>query len=231
MANPNKKVEPCDANVEEFNLNVHLNNLYVDDNTNNSLRSSVNDCNYYDIDNIKSLMNEDQHIENKTYKTLHVNIQSLSARFESQKCILAHMQESNLDLDCILLCETFLHENNSHLFHLPGYHFICKNRKDKTRGGVGMYIKENIQFNISEDLSVFIEGEFESIFIDTINESFTTIVGEIYRIPNTSTATYLDIYETILCKLMNNDNVIIGTGQNIDCMHIDTYPPSAEFFM
>ena len=98
MANPNKKVEPCDANVEEFNLNVHLNNFYDDDNTNNSLRSLVNYCNYYDIDNIKSLINEDQHIENKTYKTLHVNIQSLSAKFESLKCILAHMQESNLDL-------------------------------------------------------------------------------------------------------------------------------------
>ena len=91
-----------------------------------------------------------------------------------------------------------------------------------------MYIKENIQFNIREDLSIFIEGEFESIFIETFNESFTTIVGEIYRIPNTSTAKYLDRYETILCKLMNNDNVIIGTDQNIDFMHIYTYPPSAE---
>ena len=41
---------------------------------------------------------------------------------------------------------------------------------------------------------------------------------------------YVDRYDTILCKLMNNDNGIIGSDQNSDCIHIDTYPPAAELF-
>jgi hypothetical protein len=34
-----------------------------------------------------------------------------------------------------------------------------------SKGGVAMYVSNNITFKIREDLSVFHEGEFESIFI------------------------------------------------------------------
>ena len=37
-----------------------------------------------------------------------------------------------------------------------------------------MYIRDNIQYNLREDLSIFIEGEFESILIESINNGQPT---------------------------------------------------------
>ena len=82
-----------------------------------------------------------------------------------------------MEIDYILLCETFVNDDNAHLFKLPNYNFIYKNRKIKAKGGVAIYIRDNIQYNLREDLSIFIEGEFESIFIESINNGQTSIVG------------------------------------------------------
>ena len=53
-----------------------------------------------------------------------------------------------------------------------------------------MYVRDNIKFNHYEDLSIFVEGEFESIFIETCVNGHTSIVGEIYRIPNSNVFIY-----------------------------------------
>ena len=55
-----------------------------------------------------------------------------------------------------------------------------------------MYIRDNIQFNLHEDLSIFV-GEFESIFVKSIINSQTSIGGEIYRIPNTNVTLFKDM--------------------------------------
>ena len=39
-----------------------------------------------------------------------------------------------------------------------------------------MYIRDNIQFNLREDLSISIEEEFESIFVETVINGQTSIV-------------------------------------------------------
>ncbi len=43
---------------------------------------------------------------------------------------------------------------------------------------LGIYIREGISFKI-RDISLFIEGEYESLFVEA-----TYIIGEIYRGPN-----------------------------------------------
>ena len=97
---------------------------------------------------------------------------------------------------------------------MTNYKFIYKNIKIK--GGVAIYIRDNIQYDLREDLSIFIEGEFESIFIESINNGQTSIVGEIYRIPNTSVNLSIQRYEAILQKVeSSNSQVIIGTDQNL----------------
>ena len=74
-----------------------------------------------------------------------------------------------MKIDYILLCETcVVNDDNVHLFKLLNYNIICKNRKIKAKGGVAIYIRDNIQYNLREDLSIFIEGGFESIFIESI---------------------------------------------------------------
>ena len=38
--------------------------------------------------------------------------------------------------------------------YLINYNFIYKNRKIQSKDGVAMYIQDNIQFNLCEDLSI-----------------------------------------------------------------------------
>ena len=98
---------------------------------------------------------------------------------------------------------------------MTNYKFIYKNIKIK--GGVAIYIRDNIQYDLREDLSIFIEGEFESIFIESINNGQTSIVGEIYQ------------YEAILHKTESSNNqVIIGSDQNFDYLKFNSYKPSTD---
>ena len=81
-----------------------------------------------------------------------------------------------------------------------------------------MYINSDIQYKIRDDLSIFHEGEFETIFIETVHNP--TIVGEIYRVPNTGIKSSLNHSESLMSKLMGNKSVIIGTDQNFDFLKI-----------
>ena len=79
---------------------------------------------------------------------------------------------------------------------------VYKNRTTKKGGGVLIYVHERFKYRVRHDLSNFVEGEFETIFIEILNKN-PAIVGEIYRVPNTSTEESLTRYERILQKLSN----------------------------
>ena len=63
-----------------------------------------------------------------------------------------------------------------------------------------MYIKNDINYTLRDDISIFEEGIFESIFIETTNKNREAIIGEIYRIPNTNEKDSIDKYEQIINK-------------------------------
>ena len=47
-------------------------------------------------------------------------------------------------------------------------------------------IKNNINFIIREDLSIFIEKSFETLFLEVTSSNGSIIIGEVYRVPNSS---------------------------------------------
>ena len=70
--------------------------------------------------------------------------------------------------------------------------------RGKFRGGVAIYINSNLNFTRHNDLEIFLDGQFESIFIEIKSKASPLIVGEIYRVPNTSEHDSIERYETIL---------------------------------
>lgn len=54
----------------------------------------------------------------------------------------------------------------TYLTDIHGYNFITANRKSKICVGVGMYIAENIEYKVREDLSIIKENILESLFIE-----------------------------------------------------------------
>jgi len=81
---------------------------------------------------------------------------------------------------------------------LPGYHpLLSRCRLNERGGGVGIFVRNEIQFKIREDLSIFLPHVFESIFLETESKTKNTIIGVIYR-PNTLPRADLNLfYSTI----------------------------------
>ena len=84
---------------------------------------------------------------------LGLNIQGLSSKCDHLQTLLSELSDAHVEIDYILLCETLVNDDNAHLFKLPNYNFMyTKNRKIK--GGVSIYIRDTIQYNLREYLSI-----------------------------------------------------------------------------
>ncbi len=128
-----------DSTNPDRNLVDLLNNM--DKETINPLQLTqiIND--YYDT---TSMSGQSKMLNKTKLKIIHLNIHSLPDKFDKLKLLLF---STKLDVDIILLCETFLTESNEHLYQLNGYQLICKSRKNKSQG-VAMYIKNEINFKL-----------------------------------------------------------------------------------
>ena len=186
----------------------------VDDNI---LSITGTSSNYYSIDDLNEALKDNNRQNNLS--VLHINIQSLSSKFHKLKIMLSTLSEVNVTFDIICICETFLNCHNNSLFSLPGYTFVNKFRKESKGGGVGIYIKTNLNFKTRDDLSLFEEKLFESIFIEVSTQGKPIVVGEIYRSPFSSKTLSIQKYEHIFALLSKeNKDIIIGTDQNIDLL-------------
>jgi hypothetical protein len=213
------------TNTQDLNDLMHLFNS--DDNTNdNPLELLDIKSDYYEINDINATIPRGANFQ---YKTIHINIQSLPDKFDKLKLFLHRLKDESLTIDFVLICETFLTDKNANMYQIPGYKFIHKSRSIISRGGVGMYVRDNIQFKLRDDIALFYEGQFESIFIETTHSSKTTIIGEIYRIPSANDQLSLDRFEAITDQLHKcNTNIIMGTDQNFDYLKFNSHNNTAE---
>ena len=190
-------------------LSSNLSSLYYDE-----LKTLIQDC--------------DKHYK---YHAMHLNIQSLPAKFERLKELICSLNECGTELDFIFLCETFLTDRVTKLYNIPGYNMIYRNRINKQRGGVLIYILEKYKYSEDAKLSIFHEGEFESIFAEVEYNKCKLIIGEIYRVPNTNIDESLNKYETIteLIKQYKHP-IIIGTDQNFNYLKLNEYSKTKELY-
>jgi hypothetical protein len=170
---------------DDHNLNCLLNNYYDDNDGKTPLDAFHIDSNYYGIEQISTTVLENT--QNFKYYTMHFNIRSLPNKFRDIK-MYRH---------CIMLCETFLIDNNYVFDAIPGYKLTYRNRQTGSRGGVAMYIRDDLNYIIRDDISVNIDGKFESIFVEAHSKTVNCIFGEIYRVLNTSEILSISYYETI----------------------------------
>ncbi len=204
---------PVDPTLD---LNAYFDKYMTDDNINdNPLNLSNIESQYQEIKQLSSIIKPE-------YTTIHLNIQSLPAKFEKMKLLLSEISKQKMCIDFILLCETFLTDNICHLYNIPGYNLLCNNRQN-LRGGVAIYINSKHNFKRREDLEIFVPGQFESLFIEIQSKASSLIVGEIYRVPNTNELISIKRYDTIVKKLMNYKNVIIESDHNFDYFNLDCH--------
>jgi len=207
----------------------------------NNILEEINQQQQQNNNNHVDITNESQYYEDLTqikrnrnqykYFMLHINIQSLPAKFDSLKELIASLNDKAIPLDFILLCETFLRNDNMNQFQIPGYNMICKNRIKKKCGGVMIYAHKKYQYEMMNNITVFEEGEFESVFIKANHNKSTVIVGEVYRIPNSNITKALNNYQYLLDELSKNKYpTIIGTDQNFNYLKLDCHNKTKELY-
>ncbi len=68
---------------------------------------------------------------------MHHSVQGLQSKFDDFTILISQLQTHDAHPDVILLCETFLNDNNASLFNIDGYTFTYKNIQNSARGGIG----------------------------------------------------------------------------------------------
>ena len=161
-----------------------LEEYYHDSSDENPINIFGLDSKYYDIEEVRPKeMRQKEH----RYQILHINIQGLRSSLENLKLLLQRFEQQNVYIDFIVLCETFLsgpdiEKHYKKICKIKGYEIFYQNRKAMSKGGVAIYVKDTFKCTERPDLSIFIEGEFETIFLELKNDFCNAIIGEVYRI-------------------------------------------------
>ena len=186
-----------------------------------------NECAYFDL-------SEDiiQHELTDSLKIGHLNIHSLPSKYEDLIDLLDNMHEKQILPDIMLFCETFLNEKNHDKFPFQNYNIISEYRKQASRGGVSIMIQTQLRYILRNDLRIFDEGKFESLFIEIQRKSgANVVVGEVYRVPGTNEVDFINCYESIVKKVKDeHKKIIIGTDQNLDYLKINSHRNTQKFF-
>jgi hypothetical protein len=96
---------------------------------------------------------------------LSINIQSLLSKHEQLQEFISELSNSNLVVDVIAVQEIW-DIRYPELVNIPGFKpLIYKARRNMRGGGVGFFVRENLECIIIENLSPFINKIFESITI------------------------------------------------------------------
>ena len=208
--------------IDEINSNPSNNFCSIIDEDLALLNSG---CNYVEPSNIKSLG-----IQNSRLNILHANIHSVASKIGELKRMLKTLQDNGTAIDIILLCETFITDLTKSQCKLPGYQLEEQHRIKKSKGGVAIYIKNDLRYWQRSDLAIFKEGQFESIFIEVKSKTRNLIIGEVYRIPGSNEKEFVTDYEEIVNKInLENKEIIIGTDQNLDYLKISQHATTAKF--
>ena len=100
------------------------------------------------------------------------------------QCLVASL---NFEPDVIAVNETWEKPGSSgQCKSLQGYHYVSNARSISKGGGVAMYVKKNISYQLCSDLTIMNKNYFESLFILLKVECCEVVCGTIYRSPNHS---------------------------------------------
>jgi Reverse transcriptase (RNA-dependent DNA polymerase) len=123
------------------------------------------------------------------------------------------------------------------LVDIPGFRFIFKTRSQGRGGGVGFYIKDNLQFTEFSPVP-FIDSQFEYIAIETVISRKKYMLCNIYRAPtsagNESQRDLIENYNQQLDNLLpmltkNNCISIVFSDCNINLLKINSSQLTAEY--
>ena len=174
------------------------------------------DCLYYLADKFNEKINEHP-IE---FSTIHFNSRSMTKNFDQ---ITAYLSSISHNFSAIALTETWLSPDNESLFCLDGYNFVNKNRLTGKGGGVGLFLRNELDYIIRNDLN----SDFstcETVFVEiNVPKGQNVIVGVLYRPPKSNVDNYLTYFDSLLKRLSKENKQIYLLGDyNLDLLKVNS---------
>jgi hypothetical protein len=168
---------------------------------------------------------------------LSLNVQSLMSKHEKLNNFILNLVSKNVPIYVIAVQEIWaIHV--CELVDIPGFNFTYKARQDGRGGGVGFYVKQDIQFR-EINLCQFIESQFENLIIEVTIDKKKFLLCNIYRSPNVagnvSLRDLIETYNNRLDELQQKLNryqqhtAIIFSDCNINVLKINNSPLAAEY--
>lgn len=136
--------------------------------------------------------------EGKGFSLLHINARSLPKNYDTMYNFLTGI---NYSFSIIAVSETWVSDNEiKSLYNIPGYNFVCKGRDSRRGGGVGLYLKDGMNYSVRNDFEN--TQHCESLFIE-VKHAYekNTIVGVIYRPPDGNVGDFNDELQVILDRI------------------------------
>ena len=154
-------------------------------------------------------------------KLVHQNICGLPNKISQLETFVSDTMSK---IDIISLSETHINgpTDNDELYKLPGYTFIKNNRKIGLGGGVGIFLKNGLNYKLRDDLQ---NTHIESIWLEIfVFKAKSILFGCYYRPPESSKYFSDDLDQLILEQLETvnhlNKKVIINYLSNATNLNV-----------
>ena len=164
--------------------------------------------------------------QNGSLTLLNVNIRSIGKNLDTMKLCLKTLDHK---FTAIGLSETHLKEKPLDYCQLPGYNFEYVNRVDREKGGVGIFIANNVKYKLRHDLCKA-NSHFESCFIETERSNVKNVlIGVIYR-AHTAIDNFVHDVDPILQTISKEKQECYIMGDyNIDLLKDDSDRPTHDY--
>ena len=157
----------------------------------------------------------------------HMNIRSMEANLTSFEICL------EFEFSVIGITETWLTDSNSDLYNINGFNFVETHRTGRSGGGVGIFLRNNILYQIRSDLTLnneFSESMFIEIDKDLFNKNRNIIIGVINRPLNTDLKLFNDDINELLDTLEREHKYCYLMGDyDINLLNYSKYAETTSF--
>ena len=190
----------------------------VDENLANNINSR-----YYSCHEFQSIRNSN------SFNIFHSNLNGLESKFDS---LHNFINNTKMDLDIINISETSQTENSNFDTNitLEGYKPPFTTGSLLSKGGVAIYVKNNLNVLERDDLNIM-HNSFESVWIEIdVNKSKNVICGCFYRHPSTDIVEFNNYISKCLSKINKEKKECYLSGDfNIDLLKYENSNKHRDF--
>ena len=170
--------------------------------------------------------NAHKKINDDNFSIAHLNIRSIPANLSH---FLGYMKSIKNTFTIYGFAQTWLSNDNLSAYVIDGYAHVGQPRVGKRGGGVSLFIRNNLAYSESSNLSETTE-DIECLFIKLNHGGKNIIVGVVYRPPNSNVESFNAVILSKLESISNTPSYIMGEF-NLDILKNKSHHQTGIFLI